>query len=75
MFWNLWCERVQFLAPGDDGSSISETSVVTTTSDSILNLSTSHRNYADNGKPQFWCKFGVKNNSNVREPVPLNINV
>ncbi|GLV35769.1 uncharacterized protein CBL_01079 [Carabus blaptoides fortunei] len=66
MFWNLWCERVQFLAPGDDGSCVSETSVVTSTSDSILNLSTTHHHYADTGKPQFWCKFGVKNTTNHR---------
>lgn len=56
MFWNLWCERVKFLCPEDVGSSISETSVATTTSNSTLNIISSNKT-VDKGKGQFWCKF------------------
>lgn len=36
MFWNVWCERVQFLTPGMEYNSISEASIGSSTSaDSI----------------------------------------
>ncbi|ERL87169.1 hypothetical protein D910_04569 [Dendroctonus ponderosae] len=38
MFWNLWCEKVKFLCPGDSGTSRSETSVATSTTGSSLYL-------------------------------------
>lgn len=56
MFWNLWCEKVKFLCPGD-WSSRSETSVATSTTGSTLYL-IDRRLVAVNGMKQLWCKFG-----------------
>nr|CAI5868393.1 unnamed protein product [Callosobruchus analis] len=57
MFWNLWCERVKFLCPGDSGSSRSETSVATSTTGSTLYLM-DKRVVSSNGVKQLWYKFG-----------------
>lgn len=57
MFWNLWCERVKFLCPGDSGSSRSETSVGTSSTGSTLYL-VDRKVVAVNGMKQLWCKFG-----------------
>ncbi|KAF2902795.1 hypothetical protein ILUMI_03389 [Ignelater luminosus] len=58
MFWNLWCERVKFLSPEDPGSSHSETSVATSTSNSTLYLLAARKVVTESGVPQLWCKFG-----------------
>lgn len=58
MFWNLWCERVKFLSPEDPGSSHSETSVATSTSNSTLYLLAARKVVTESGTPQLWCKFG-----------------
>ncbi|KAJ8939758.1 hypothetical protein NQ318_004172, partial [Aromia moschata] len=57
MFWNLWCEKVKFLCPGDTASSRSETSVATSTTGSTLYL-LDKKLVAVNGMKQLWCKFG-----------------
>ncbi|CAH1117516.1 unnamed protein product [Phaedon cochleariae] len=57
MFWNLWCERVKFLCPGESGSSRSETSVGTSSTGSTLYL-LDKKFVAVNGIKQLWCKFG-----------------
>ncbi|XP_023029887.2 uncharacterized protein isoform X1 [Leptinotarsa decemlineata] len=57
MFWNLWCERVRFLCPGESGSSRSETSVGTSSTGSTLYL-LDKKLVAVNGIKQLWCKFG-----------------
>ncbi|KAB0799908.1 hypothetical protein PPYR_07788 [Photinus pyralis] len=61
MFWNLWCERVTFLNPEDPGSSRSETSVATSTSNSTLYLLDTKRGVNEAGLHQLWCKFGYGN--------------
>lgn len=61
MFWNLWCERVTFLNPEDPGSSRSETSVATSTSNSTLYLLDTKKGVNEAGLHQFWCKFGYGN--------------
>lgn len=57
MFWNLWCEKVKFLCPGDSSSSHSETSVATSSTGSTLYL-LDRKLVAINGIKQLWCKFG-----------------
>lgn len=57
MFWNLWCEKVKFLSPGDSGSSHSETSVATSSTGSTLYL-LDQKLVTINGIKQLWCKFG-----------------
>lgn len=59
MFWNLWCERVQFLNPEDPGSSYSETSVASSTSNSTLYLVSSKHYKRFGKKHQIWCNFGA----------------
>lgn len=59
MFWNLWCERVQFLNPEDPGSSYSETSVASSTTNSTLYLISSKKCKSSRGKSQVWCNFGA----------------
>ncbi|KAL1509882.1 hypothetical protein ABEB36_004553 [Hypothenemus hampei] len=59
MFWNLWCEKVKFLCPGDSEMSCSETSVATSsTTDSSLYLVERKMVTTLNGIKQLWCKFG-----------------
>ncbi|KAF5308256.1 hypothetical protein FQR65_LT06249 [Abscondita terminalis] len=60
MFWNLWCERLQFLNPEDPGSSQSETSVATSTSNSTIYLLSSRKIVTEEGIKQLWCNFGVE---------------
>ncbi|KAJ8964093.1 hypothetical protein NQ317_004946 [Molorchus minor] len=57
MFWNLWCEKIKFLCPGDSASSRSETSVATSTTGSTLYL-LDKKIVSVNGMRQLWCKFG-----------------
>lgn len=57
MFWNLWCEKVKFLCPGNSGSSRSETSVATSTTGSSLYL-IDKKIVKSNGIRQLWYKFG-----------------
>ncbi|RZC42177.1 uncharacterized protein BDFB_006762 [Asbolus verrucosus] len=58
MFWNLWCEKVKFLSP-ESGSSHSETSVATSSTNSTLYLVDSKQVVKPNGLTQVWCKFGT----------------
>ncbi|KAK5644118.1 hypothetical protein RI129_007963 [Pyrocoelia pectoralis] len=62
MFWNLWCERVKFLNPEDPGSSRSETSVATSTSNSTLYLLDTKKVVTEAGLQQLWYKFGYDGN-------------
>lgn len=59
MFWNLWCERVQFLNPEDPGSSYSETSVASSTTNSTMYLVSKKKGRNMKGKKQVWCNFGA----------------
>ncbi|KAH1012291.1 hypothetical protein HUJ05_011472 [Dendroctonus ponderosae] len=65
MFWNLWCEKVKFLCPGDSGTSRSETSVATSTTGSSLYL-VDKKVVSLNGIKQLWCKFGPNFGVNTR---------
>nr|XP_015834967.1 PREDICTED: uncharacterized protein LOC103312818 isoform X2 [Tribolium castaneum] len=60
MFWNLWCEKVKFLSP-ESGSSHSETSVATSSTNSTIYLVDSKQVVKPNGLTQVWCKFGTGN--------------
>ncbi|KAF7273640.1 hypothetical protein GWI33_013681 [Rhynchophorus ferrugineus] len=57
MFWNLWCEKVKFLCPGESDYSRSETSVGTSTTESSLCL-VNKKTVLVNGIKQLWCRFG-----------------
>lgn len=57
MFWHLWCERMQFLNPDDPGSSRTETSAASSTTNSTLYLLTRRKIMTRNGRSQLWCKF------------------
>lgn len=63
MFWNFWCERVKFLNPDDPGSSRSETSVATSTSNSTLYLLATRKIVTQTGIPQLWYKFAGRDAS------------
>jgi len=59
MFWNLWCERVKFLSPDDLDSSLSETSVASSSSNSTIYLASSRVTVSEHGYPQIWCHYGA----------------
>lgn len=59
MFWNLWCERLQFLNPEDPGSSYSETSAASSTTNSTLYLISRKKGRSVKGKRRIWCNFGA----------------
>lgn len=63
MFWNIWCEQVKYLNSDTRGSSHSETSVATSTTNSTLYLLSSRRVVTNRGIQQLWCKFGAGDNS------------
>lgn len=63
MFWNIWCEQVKYLNSNNRGSSHSETSVATSTTNSTLYLFSSRRVFTNTGTQQLWCKFGAGDNS------------
>lgn len=74
MFWNLWCERVEFLNPEDPGSSHSETSVATSSTNSTIYLLSSKQYKNSTGKHQIWCNFGAGDNvSMVFKKKKMNI--
>lgn len=55
----MWCEQVKYLNLDNRGSSHSETSVATSTTNSTLYLLSSRRVLTDKGVQQLWCKFGA----------------
>lgn len=65
MFWNLWCERLKFLSPEDPGSSYSETSVATSTTNSTLYISSSRQVVGKKGVLQFWVEYGAGDATNT----------
>lgn len=66
MFWNLWCEKVKFLSPGECGSSCSETSVATSSTGSTIYL-LERKLVTINGIKQLWYKFGSNTIYNCNE--------
>ncbi|XP_046394947.1 uncharacterized protein LOC124162451 [Ischnura elegans] len=66
--WNLWREKVKFLSPEEDGSSVSETSAASSSTCSSLYLLKTRSGVTSSGVHQIWNLYGKDSNLTSLQP-------